>query len=86
MPAASRSPPRHCGPLGCQRAGFNLIGGKYGVSCVVTGTSGTVKLQLFGGRWRDLHRRWDIHELYDHERIATATAVNVSVIPISFRR
>jgi hypothetical protein len=75
---------------------FSLLGGKYGVSCVVTGTAGTITLQILGPDGSTFvtaasftasgFATVDLPAGKYQVAIATATGVYVSVIPISYRR
>jgi hypothetical protein len=75
---------------------FSLLGGKYGVSCVVTGTAGTVALQILGPDGATFVTvanftangvtPVDLPASKYQVAITTATGVNASVIPISYRK
>jgi hypothetical protein len=76
---------------------FVLLGGKYGVSCAVTGTAGSVALQILGAdgvTFVTVAPAFtangavvvDLPAGKCQVAITTATGVFVSVIPISYRK
>lgn len=78
---------------------FELLGGKYGVSAVATFGGGTVKLQILGpdgstyisiGSTTDFsaagYAAVDLPPCQVQVTIATATAVALTCIPISYHR